>query len=150
MTQETLEKIRRGVKVDTSLHELYWETRREREAMGLPPPENDISNPEKVFAEWRSEHAAAKATAQQKASPKQSKRLLRQFTIFIEQASAHGHLAYCPAVNGKRLRGETVVETRKKMTHYLVSHFQKQAAQSKSLPKTNGRIEKVQIAIPQP
>ncbi len=149
MTQETLGKIRRGVKIDTSLHELYWETRREREAMGLPPPENDIAEPEKIIAEWHREQGLTPPRARplrKKAALKKAKRRVQEFEIVIKLAPQHGYWVYCPAVNGKRLHGETVTEAQKKMTAYLADYLGKLAAQGKPLPKTGARIKKVKIA----
>jgi len=141
VTQETLkDKIRRGVKVDASLHELEREIRSEREAKGLPPEERSI-NPEKVFTEWRRKHAKTKAPALKKTSAN-NKRLLRQFTISIEQIPEHGYWAYCSAVNGKRLHGETMAEAWEKMTAYLANHLEKLVAKDKPLPKANTRMKK--------
>jgi predicted RNase H-like HicB family nuclease len=143
-------KARQGIKDDSSLHKLYWEIRREREAMGLPP-DDDSFDPKKTIAEWYREEALREGSAkhiQKTFSNKSGKRLVRQFTILIEEAPEHGYLAYCPAVNGKRLRGETVAEVRKKMTEYLTNHLGKLVAQGKPVPKTNTRIEKVKIPIP--
>jgi len=139
------DKIRRGVKDDSSLHEFYWQVRREREAKGLPPPEEDLFDPKQVFAEWRREHAAAKTVTREKAAAT-NKRLLREFTICIDHAPAHGYLAYCSAVNGKRMHGETVTEAQKKMTAYLADYLGRLAAQGKSLPSTGTRIKKIKIA----
>jgi predicted RNase H-like HicB family nuclease len=143
------DKIRRGVKDDSSLHEFYWHVRREREAKGLPPPEEDLFDPKQVFAEWRREHTAAKTVTWEKAAAN-NKRLLREFTICIDHAPApaDGYLAYCSAVNGKRMHGETVAEAQKKMTAYLADYLGKLAAQGKPLPKTGVRIKKIKIAAP--
>ena len=137
-----LDKIRRGVKDDSSLHKLYWEMRREREAKGLPP-DDDSFDPEATIAEWHRERAAAQPSGlhlRQIASSNKSKRLLREFTICIDHAPAHGYLAYCSAVNGKRMHGETVTEAQKKMTAYLAGYLGKLAAQGKPLPRTGTRI----------
>jgi len=147
VAQETVkDKIRRGVKVDSSLHELYWETRREREALGLPPPEHDISDPEKVFAEWRREQAVVNSSARKAVSSRKDKRHPREFAILIAPSREHGYWAYCPAVNGKRWHGETMAEAEKKLAAYLESHLDKLAAHGKPLPKTNGRVKKIKIA----
>ena len=144
MTTKTLQKkIRLGIKDDSSLHELYWEMRREREAMGLPP-ENDSSNPEKIFVEWRRKHAAAKSSARK--SSRKDKRHIREFAVLIEPTHADGYLAYCSAVNGKRMHGETVTEAQKKMTAYLSDYLGKLVAQGKPLPSTGTRIKKIKIA----
>lgn len=136
------DKIRRGVKDDSSLHEFYWQVRREREAKGLPPPEDDSFDPKKVFAEWRRENAMPKSSVARKISSNKNKRLLRQFTISIEQIPEHGYWAYCSAVNGKRLHGETMAEAWEKMTAYLGNHLEKLVAKSKSLPKASTRMKK--------
>lgn len=136
MSKESLqEKIRRGVKVDTSLHVLEREIRLEREAKGLPP-EDRAFDPKKVFAEWRRENAMPKSSVAGKISSNKNKRLLRQFTILIEQIPEHGYWAYCSAVNGKRLHGETMAEAWEKMTAYLGRRLEKLVANGKSLPKT--------------
>ena len=146
MINESLQdKIRRGVKVDTSLHVLEREIRLEREAKGLPP-EDRAFNPEAIFAEWRHKHARNKVPARKKFSTKKSRLLLREFTICIDHVPAHGYLAYCSAVNGKRLHGETVMEAQKKMTAYLADYLGKLAAQGKPLPRTGTRIKKIKIA----
>jgi predicted RNase H-like HicB family nuclease len=150
MTKQTLQsKAQRGIKDDSSLHELEREIRRKREAMGLPPDEHDF-DPEKTIAEWYREEAAREKSVQKTISAKNGNRVVRQFTIFIKQAPERGYLAYCPAVIGKRLHGETVAEARKKMTEYLANHLGKLVAQGKPLPKTSGRAEKVKIAVPLP
>jgi len=148
MINESLQdKIRRGVKVDTSLHVLEREIRFEREAKGLPP-EDRAFNPEAIFAEWRHKHAINKASARKKVLANKNRRLLREFTICIDHAPADGYLAYCSAVNGKRLHGETVTEAQKKMTAYLADYLGRLAAQGKPLPSTGTRIKKVKIAAP--
>jgi predicted RNase H-like HicB family nuclease len=146
MTTKTFEKkIRLGRKDDSDLHELYWEMRREREARGLPP-ENDSSNPEKIFAEWRRKLAADKSAARQKDSPRQDNRRLLKIAILVAPLRAQGYWAYCPTVNGKRWHGETMAEAEKKLAADLKRHFGKLAAQGKSLPKTTGCIKKIKIA----
>jgi len=143
MTQKIKQpKIRYGRKDDSSLHEFYWQVRREREAKGLPPPEDDSFDPKKVFAEWRRENAMPKSSVARKISSNKNKRLLRQFTISIEQIPEHGYWAYCPAVNGKRLHGETMAEAWEKMTAYLANHLEKLVAKDKPLPKTSIRLKK--------
>lgn len=139
-TQTVQKKIKLGIKDDSDLHELYWEMRREREAKGLSP-ENDSSNPEKIFAEWRRKRAKTKALTLKKTLAN-NKRLLRQFTISIEQIPEHGYWASCSAVNGKRLHGETMSEAWEKMTAFLGHRLEKLTAKSKSLPKTSARMKK--------
>jgi len=146
MINESLQdKIWRGVKVDTSLHVLEREIQLERESKGLPP-EARSANPEKVFAEWRRKHAVAKASVGNKISSRQAQDSIRELSILIAPAPAHGYWAYCPAVNGKRWHGETMAAAEKKLAAYLKSHLDKLAAQSKPLPKTNGRVKKIKIA----
>ena len=143
MTQKIKQpKIRYGRKDDSSLHEFYWQVRREREAKGLPPPEEDTFDPKKVFAEWRRENARPKLSGSRKISSNGNKRLLRQFTISIEQTPEHGYWAYCPAVNGKRLYGETMTEAWEKMAAYLGHRLEKLVAKGKPLPKRNARMKK--------
>lgn len=139
-TQTVQKKIKLGIKDDSDLHELYWEMRREREAKGLSP-ENDSSNPEKIFAEWCRKRAKTKALTLKKTLAN-NKRLLRQFTISIEQIPEHGYWASCSAVNGKRLHGETMSEAWEKMTAFLGHRLEKLTAKSKSLPKTSARMKK--------
>jgi len=148
MINESLrDKIRRGVKVDTSLHVLEREIRLEREAKGLPPEER-LVNPEKIFSEWRRKHAMVKSSVGKKVSSRQAKGSIREFAILIAPSRAHGYWAYCPTVNGKRLHGETMAEAEKKLAAYLQSHLGKLAAQGKPLPKTSGRIKRIKIAAP--
>jgi len=150
MTQKILQdKITRGVKNDASLHEFYWQVRRERGAKGLPPPENDSFDPHQVSAEWHREQGLTppwKRNLRKKASPQKDKRHIRELSILIAPSREHGYWAYCPAVNGKRWYGETMAETEKKLAAYLESHLDKLAAQGKPLPKTNGRVKKIKIA----
>ncbi|MCI0694657.1 hypothetical protein L0337_21960 [candidate division KSB1 bacterium] len=151
MINESLQdKIKRGVKVDTSLHELEREIRREREARGLPPEDRSF-NPEKIIAEWHREQGLTPPSARRfrkKAPSPKDKRHIREFAILIAPAPEHGYLAYCPAVNGKRLHGETITEAQSKMAAYLKSHLGKLVAQGKPLPKMSGRIKKIKIAMP--
>jgi len=146
MINESLQdKIRHGVKVDTSLHVLEREIRLERESKGLPP-EARSANPEKVFAEWRRKHAVAKASVGNKISSRQAQGPIRELSILIAPAQAHGYWAYCPIVNGKRMHGETMADAEKKLAAYLKSYLDKLATQGKPLPKTSGRIKKIKIA----
>lgn len=142
MSKESLqEKIRRGVKVDTSLHVLERAIWLDREAKGLPP-ENRAFDPKKIFSEWRRKNAIPKSSVTRKISSNNNKRLLRQFTISIEQIPEHGYWASCSAVNGKRLHGETMSEAWEKMTAFLGHRLEKLTAKSKSLPKTSARMKK--------
>jgi len=151
MNKKTVKpKIRIGIKDDSSLHKFYWQVRRRREALGLPP-DDDAFDPEATIAEWHREQGLTPPSARplrKKASHKKDKRLMREFTIVIKQEPENGYWAYCPAVNGKRMHGETIVEAQKKMTAYLTSHLGKLVAQGKPLPKANTRIKKVKIPIP--
>jgi hypothetical protein len=147
--KSVLEKIRRGVKDDSSLHQLYWEMRREREAMGLPP-DDDSFDPEETIAEWHRERGLTPPLARRsrkKASSKMDKRHIREAAILIAPALEHGYWAYCPAVNGKGLYGETMAEAESKMTSYLMNLW-KPVAPGKPLPKTGARVKKVKIAMP--
>lgn len=65
----------------------------------------------------------------------------------IAPAPEHGYWAYCPAVNGKGVYGETMAEAENKMASYLKSQG-KLAAPGKRLPKTGARVKKVKIAVP--
>ncbi len=143
-------KARQGIKDDSSLHELEREIRREREARGLPPEDRSF-NPKKTIAEWHREQGLTPPSARRsrkKAASKKDNRHIREFTILIAPSPMHGYLAYCPAVNGKGLHGETMAEAENKIAAYLKSHLGKLVAQGKPLPKMNGRIKKIKIAVP--
>ncbi len=142
--QTSPSNARRVIKDDSSLHEFEREIRRRREALGLPPVDNDF-DPEKTIAEWYREQGLAPPSARplrKKASSQKDKRLVREFTIVIKQEPEHGYWAYCPAVNGKRLHGETIAEAWEKMAAYLANHLEKLIAKSKPLPKTGTRMKK--------
>ncbi len=151
MKPTTRSKVRRGIKDDSSLHEFAEEISRRREALGLPPVDNDF-DPHKVSAEWHRERGLTPPCARRrrkKASSKTDKRHIRETAILISPAPApaHGYLAYCPAVNGKGLYGETMAEAESKMTSYLMN-LGKPVAPGKALPKTGARVKKVKIAMP--
>jgi hypothetical protein len=151
MTQKIKQpKIRYGRKDDSSLHEFYWQVRREREAKGLPPPENDSFDPHKIIAEWHREQGLTPPWARRhrkKPLSKKNQRHIREAAILIAPAPEHGYLAYCPAVNGKGLYGETMAEAENKMAAYL-KNLGKLIAQGKPLPKTGARVKKVKIVVP--
>lgn len=151
MTKKNLKpNIRLGIKDDSSLHKFYWRVRRRREALGLPP-DDDSFDPEATIAEWHREQGLTPPSARRfrkKASPKRDNRHIREFAILIAPAPMHGYLAYCPAVNGKGLYGETMAEAENKIAAYLKSHLGKLVAQGKPLPKMSGRIKKIKIAVP--
>lgn len=137
-------KTRRGRKDDSSLHEFAEEISRRREALGLPPVDNDF-DPHKVIAEWHREQDLTPPWARRrrkKTSPEKNKRVVREFAIVIMQEPDHGYWAYCPAVNGKRLHGETMAEAWEKMTAYLGHRLEKLVTKSKPSPKTSVRIKK--------
>jgi len=137
-------KARRGIKDDSSLHELEREIRREREARGLPPEERSF-NPKKIIAEWHREHGLTPSSSRRfrkKTLPQKDKHLVREFTIVIKQEPENGYWAYCPAVNGKRLYGETMTEAWEKMAAYLGHRLEKLVAKGKPLPKRNARMKK--------
>lgn len=150
MSNPTLQsKARRGRKDDSSLHEFAGEISRRREALGLPPVDNDF-DPHKVIAEWHREQGLTPPWARRhrkKTSSPKAKRHVREAAILIAPAPEHGYLAYCPAVNGKGLYGETMSEAENKMASYLKS-LGKLVAQGKPLPKTGARVKKVKIAVP--
>ncbi|GEM_PF-3322869 len=150
MSNPTLQsKARRGRKDDSSLHEFAEEISRRREALGLPPVDNDF-DPHKIIAEWHREQGLTPPWVRRhrkKTSSKMDKRHIREAAILISPAPAHGYLAYCPAVNGKGLYGETMAEAESKMTSYLMN-LGKPVAQGKPLPKTGARVKKVKIAMP--
>jgi predicted RNase H-like HicB family nuclease len=146
MTTKTVrDKIRRGVKDDSSLHEFYWKVRRQREAKCLPPPEADPFDPKEVFAEWRREQRLMSSSAP--THRKNDRGSIREFPILITPAPAHGYWAYCPAIDGKGLYGETIAEAENKMASYL-KNLGRLVAQGKPLPKTGARVKKVKIAVP--
>jgi hypothetical protein len=150
MSNPTLQsKARRGRKDDSSLHKFAEEISRRREALGLPPVDNDF-DPDKIIAEWHRELGLTPPWARRhrkKASFKKDKRHIREAAILISPAPAHGYWAYCPAVNGKGLYGETMAEAESKMTSYLMN-LGKPVAPGKPLPKLSGRIKKIKIAVP--
>jgi len=129
--------------------------------MGLPP-DDDSFDPEKTIAEWYHEQGLTRpsarplrknislqkdktkkpASGRKKGSPNKDKYFVGKFMIYIKQTPAHGYLAYCPAVNGKRLHGETIAEAWEKMAAYLGNHLEKLVAKDKPLPKASTRMKK--------
>jgi len=151
MNKKTLKtKIRLGIKDDSSLHKFYWQVRRRREALGLPP-DDDSFDPEATIAEWHREQGLTPPSARplrKKTALKKDKRHVYEFAIFIKNAPKYGYWVYCPTVNGKGLQGETIAAARQKMRAYLTNLFGKLVAQGEPLPKTSEHIEKIKIAVP--
>jgi len=80
MKQTLQSKARRGIKDDSSLHEFEREVRRRREALGLPPVDNDF-DPHETIAEWHREQGLTppwERSLRKKASPQKDKRHIRE------------------------------------------------------------------------
>jgi len=130
------------IKDDSSLHALLERVHKERERLGIRINESSF-DPEATIAEWEHENAPTKTKPQ-----KSRKQIVREFALLIIPAPDGEYLAYCPAIYGCYSRGKTPAQARKQLSENIRNYFSDLAAAGKPMPRSNGRIGKLKIAVP--
>jgi predicted RNase H-like HicB family nuclease len=130
------------IKDDTHFYQTLKQLQREREALGIQI-DGDSLNRQAAVAERYSEREYAKIK-----SPKSRKQIVREFALLITPAPDGEYLAYCPAIYGCYSRGKTPARARKQLSENIRHYLSNLAAVGKPLPRSNGRIGKLKIAMP--
>jgi len=129
------------IKDDRNLRQMLKEFHREREALGIQSNGEPITRLATVDKRYRErEYLKIK-------SPKDPKAVVREFALLIIPAPEGDYLAYCPAIYGCYSRGKTPAQARKQLSENIRHYLSNLAAAGKPLPRSNGRIEKLKIAM---
>jgi len=130
------------IKDDRNLRQMLKEFHREREALGIQSNGEPITRQAAVVERYpEREHAKIKL-------PKGRKQVVREFALLIIPAPDGDYLAYCPAIYGYYSRGKTPAQARKQLSENIRNYFSDLAAAGKPMPRSNGRIGKLKIAVP--
>jgi len=129
------------IKDDRNLRQMLKQFHQEREALGIKAEVNSI-NPQAAVAQKYGARDSAKIK-----SPQGRKLVVREFALLITSAPDGEYLAYCPAIYGCYSRGKTPAQARKQLSENIRHHLSNLAAEGKPLPRANGRIGKLKIAL---
>jgi len=129
------------IKDDSHFYQLLKQLQREREALGIQSNGKPDSHQALVV-----ERYGVRELAKIK-SRKSHKPVVREFALLITPAPDGEYLAYCPAIYGCYSRGKTPALARKQLSENIRHHLSNLAAEGKPLPRANGRIGKLKIAL---